>query len=163
MKRMLGTARAVASACLILLVTPAVAQPPTVFTFQGQLRDAGEMYDGTVDLAFRLYDAATGGNQIGPENLFGGYVVAETSPTPGAVVIATGAEVHAVIAAAEALAVDGTHLRVLSMPCLELFLAQEAEYQTRLLGDGLPVLAVEMGRPEIWCQLTGSPSPRSRV
>ena len=86
----------------------------------------------------------------------GGYIVSETSPTPVAVVVATGAEVHAVVAAAEALAQDGTHLRVVSMPCLELFLAQEEEHRSAVLGDGLPVLAVEMGRPEIWCQLTGT-------
>jgi transketolase len=86
----------------------------------------------------------------------GGYVVAEPSETPSAVVIATGAEVHTAMAAAEELGRDGTHLRVVSMPCLELFLAQDEEYRNQLLGADLPILAVEMGRPEIWCQLTGS-------
>ncbi|MDY7108402.1 MAG: hypothetical protein SYC29_07165, partial [Planctomycetota bacterium] len=40
------------------------------FTCQGRLESEGEPFDGTVDLAFRLYDAATEGNQIGPELVF---------------------------------------------------------------------------------------------
>ena len=35
-------------------------------------------------------------------------------------------------------------------------MAQDEEYRSRVLGQDLPIVAVEMGRPEIWCQLTGS-------
>lgn len=35
------------------------------FTYQGQLHNAGGSFDGEVDLEFRLYDAASGGSQVG--------------------------------------------------------------------------------------------------
>jgi len=42
----------------------------SVFTYQGQLTEAGTPVAGPVDLAFRLYDGAAGGMQIGPEVAF---------------------------------------------------------------------------------------------
>ena len=39
------------------------------FTYQGRLLESGEPYTGIADLAFRLFDAETGGNQVGPELL----------------------------------------------------------------------------------------------
>lgn len=48
-------------------VTSAVADPVgSVFTFQGQLKQTGMPYDGTADIAARLFDAAGGGSQVGP-------------------------------------------------------------------------------------------------
>ena len=43
------------------------AQTPLspAFTYQGELSGAGTPVTGTYDIRFRLYDAATGGNQIG--------------------------------------------------------------------------------------------------
>lgn len=38
----------------------------TAFTYQGQLRDGGLPADGSYNLQFSLYDAATGGNKLGP-------------------------------------------------------------------------------------------------
>jgi hypothetical protein len=35
-------------------------------TYQGQLRQAGEPFDGTADLRFSLFDASSGSGQIGP-------------------------------------------------------------------------------------------------
>ncbi len=53
----------------VLMVAPGVlhAQTPvgTEFTYQGQLRQAGDPVDGQADMVFRLYDAAAGGNQVG--------------------------------------------------------------------------------------------------
>jgi hypothetical protein len=49
------------------LATGALAQPlGTVFTYQGELRSSGTPITGDTDFRFRLYDAATSGNQIGP-------------------------------------------------------------------------------------------------
>ena len=86
----------------------------------------------------------------------GGYVLLEPSRRPDAVVIATGAEVSVTLDAAKILATQGIALRVVSMPCVELFLAQDASWQTNVLPRELPTLAVEMGRPEGWCRFTGS-------
>ena len=45
----------------------ATAQPlSTAFTYQGELRSAGAPASGAYDLRFRLYDAASGGAQVGP-------------------------------------------------------------------------------------------------
>ena len=48
----------------------------------------------------------------------------------------------------------GKPLRVVSMPCVEAFLEQPADYRKEVLGI-LPVLAVEMGVPDPWCRFTG--------
>src|SRR4051812_3267315 len=50
--------------CLCALAT---AQPlTTAFTFQGEMRSGATPASGLHDLRFRLYDAATGGAQVGP-------------------------------------------------------------------------------------------------
>ena len=58
------------------------------------------------------------------------------------------------VAARDLLAAEGIAARVVSIPCLELFHEQDDAYQQAVLGDA-PRFAVEMGRPEWWCQLTG--------
>lgn len=88
--------------------------------------------------------------------LRGGYVLRDADQ-PTATLIATGAEVGAAVAAADALASKGIKLRIVSMPCVEVFLAQDAAYRGKTLRSDLPVFAVEMGRPETWCQFTGKP------
>jgi hypothetical protein len=52
---------------LALASAPCAAQAPlgSAFTYQGELASAGSPATGTYDIRFRLYDAASGGNQIG--------------------------------------------------------------------------------------------------
>jgi hypothetical protein len=45
----------------------AFAQFDTTFTYQGRLIQGGEPVTGTVNLSFRLYNAAAGGSQVAPE------------------------------------------------------------------------------------------------
>ncbi|MEX2218997.1 MAG: hypothetical protein WD749_09580 [Phycisphaerales bacterium] len=62
------SALCVAAAVLCAATRPAPAQlplPPTM-TYQGELHSAGQPVTGPADLRFSLFDAATGGNQIGP-------------------------------------------------------------------------------------------------
>ncbi|XVJ58120.1 MAG: collagen-like protein [Tepidisphaera sp.] len=57
---------------LAAIVTPALAEPvSTAFTYQGELRDSSRPVDGVRDIRFRLYDAASGGSQVGPTLLAG--------------------------------------------------------------------------------------------
>ncbi len=85
--------------------------------------------------------------------LRGGYVLVEATAAR-ATLIATGAEVGLAVAAATLLGQRGVPTRVVSMPCVELFSAQDAAYQKQVLGAA-PVFACEMGRPEPWCVFTG--------
>lgn len=57
------------------------------------------------------------------------------------VIAATGSEVGFSIAAADALA--GKKVRVVSMPCLELYDAQSAEYKASVFPEGVPIMSVE--------------------
>ncbi len=50
---------------LIFCISPAFAQGTTAFTYQGQLHDDGTNANGTYSMTFKLYDAASGGGQIG--------------------------------------------------------------------------------------------------
>ena len=86
--------------------------------------------------------------------LRGGYLLRDADAAC-ATLVATGSEVGLAVAAADELARRGKVARVVSVPCLEVFLAQPKAYRADVLGSA-PVFAIEMGRPEIWCQLTGS-------
>lgn len=47
------------------------------FTYQGQLRNAGQLVNGTADLRFTLWDAETGGSQVGSMNSVSNYQVVD--------------------------------------------------------------------------------------
>jgi transketolase len=87
--------------------------------------------------------------------LKGGYVVSSPTAAPAVVVMASGSEVHVAVEAAAALASQGIPARVVSVPCLETFLAQPAEYRTELLPVGVPRIAFEAGRGMPWGSLIG--------
>jgi transketolase len=74
----------------------------------------------------------------------GGHVVVESDGAPELVIVATGSEVGISIEAARALAGEGRKVRVVSVPCLEVFVAQDQAYQDQVLG-GAPRLLVEAG------------------
>ena len=62
------------AALVVLLPSPARAQTPlgTVFTYQGQLKQSGSPASGAFNMDFKLYDALTIGNQVGPTLFFNG-------------------------------------------------------------------------------------------
>ena len=86
----------------------------------------------------------------------GGYIAWEPEGGPEAVVVATGSEVHVAIDAAKKLARKGRKLRVVSMPCREVFLAQEYEYRREILPHKMPKAVVEAGTPGGWWRIAGS-------
>ena len=68
------------------------------------------------------------------EALKGGYVVADSSKeTPDAIIIASGSEVSLSIEAKEVLAKEDVDVRVVSMPCMDIFEKQSLEYKEKVL------------------------------
>jgi len=63
----------------------------------------------------------------------GGYILRDVEGTPDVVIIATGSEVQLALSAAEHEQAKGFKIRVVSMPCVERFLEQEAAYQNLVL------------------------------
>jgi transketolase len=87
--------------------------------------------------------------------LKGGYVVREAA-SPDVVFVGTGSELQLCLAAADALTAEGKTARVISMPSVNLFLQQPAEYRDALIPPGHPaVVSVEAGVTLPWKALTG--------
>ncbi len=87
----------------------------------------------------------------------GAYAVQDPGAATRVVLVATGSEVALACDAAEKLGGEGVPARVVSMPCVELFLEQPLEYQRSLVPtDGTPVVAVEAGRAESLRRFTGA-------
>lgn len=87
--------------------------------------------------------------------LKGGYIVSSPDGTPDVVVMASGSEVHIAAEAAAVLALQGIKARVISVPCLETFLDQPAEYRSQILPAGIPRVVFEAGRGMPWGSLIG--------
>jgi transketolase len=86
----------------------------------------------------------------------GAYVLADAD-APRAVVIATGSEVSIAMAARDQLAADGIPVRVVSMPCWELFSAQEKSYQDQVLPPSITArVSIEAGVTFGWQQWIGA-------
>jgi transketolase len=93
-----------------------------------------------------------------PEDVWrGAYAVQDPGAETKVVLVATGSEVALACDAAEKLRCDGVPARVVSLPCLSLFLQQPEEARRRLIpADGTPVVAVEAARGESLWRLVGS-------
>jgi transketolase len=87
----------------------------------------------------------------------GGYVLSEPPKgVPAAIILASGSEVHLALDAARALAEEGRRVRVVSMPSIELFAAQPAEYRDAVLPPAVRVrVAVEAAHPQPWWRWVG--------
>jgi transketolase len=87
----------------------------------------------------------------------GGYVLAEAAGgDPAAILIATGSEVEIALEARELLAQEGIAARVVSMPCVEWFTAQEASYQEEVLPSRVRArVSVEAGVALGWRAFVG--------
>ncbi len=86
----------------------------------------------------------------------GAYVLDESDGTPDLVLIGTGSEVQLCLGAAEVLRAEGRSVRVVSMPCWELFEEQDVEYQHAVLGLDAPRLSVEAGSTFGWSRWADS-------
>ena len=80
----------------------------------------------------------------------GAYVLAESEGKRQAILIATGSEVAIALEAREILQAEGIGVRVVSMPCMELFEAQEESYRKRVLPAGPVRVGIEAGVRTGW-------------
>ena len=86
----------------------------------------------------------------------GGYVLRDAEGTPQIILIATGSEVALAMSAAEILASEGVAVRVVSMPCVELFDAQEESYREQVLPSSVSArVVIEAGVTETWWRFAG--------
>ncbi len=81
----------------------------------------------------------------------GGYVRVEGT---GVVIVATGSEVPLAEEAAVLLDRAGVSARVVSMPCVEVFTSQPADYRAVVLGTDMPVFTLEAGSTAMWQAVT---------
>jgi len=85
----------------------------------------------------------------------GGYVAWRSGRKELCAVIATGSEVFVAVEAARLLEQEGIGCRVISMPSVELFLAQPKPYKEGVLPKRLPCAVVEASSPLGWFRLVG--------
>ncbi|GMA49642.1 transketolase [Alicyclobacillus contaminans] len=87
----------------------------------------------------------------------GGYVIFQHGQGDALILMASGSEVQWVLGAGKALAERGVAVRVVSMPCLDLFNEQDEAYKESVLPKRVTKrLAVEMASPMPWYQYVGS-------
>jgi transketolase len=86
----------------------------------------------------------------------GGYVLVSESGQLDAIIIATGSEVELAAGAAAALAAEGVGVRVVAMPCVEVFADQEPDYCESVLPARVRArVAVEAAHPDFWHRFVG--------
>ena len=86
----------------------------------------------------------------------GGYVLRDCDGAPEVILIATGSEAQLAVDAAAALTAKGRKVRVVSMPCTELFDAQPADYRESVLPAAVRArVAVEAASVDGWWKYVG--------
>jgi len=117
-----------------------------------------ERTDGPVGLSFSRQKVPTlDRSDLAPASMLerGAYTLWE-SGSPDLILIATGAEVGLALEAGRKLAADGTAVRVVSMPCWELFEEQPAEYRDEVLPPEVKArLSIEPGVAQGWSRWVG--------
>lgn len=87
----------------------------------------------------------------------GAYIVSkEEGEQPDGILIAAGSEVSLVLQAQKLLKEKGKDVRVVSMPCMNLFKEQDVQYKEFILPSQIEKrMAVEMGACQSWYEFTG--------
>lgn len=84
----------------------------------------------------------------------GGYILKDCSGTPEILVLASGSEVSLAVEAVATL--PDKRIRVISLPCMEIFDAQDQAYRDSVIPPSVRKrLAVEAGRPDLWYKYVG--------
>ncbi len=86
----------------------------------------------------------------------GGYTLLDCEGSPKAIIIATGSEIELAVGAAQKLKEKGQAVRVISMPCAEVFEAQNAAYRESVLPAKITArVAIEAGVTDGWVKYVG--------
>jgi hypothetical protein len=86
----------------------------------------------------------------------GGYILEDSNGTPELILIGTGTELELATKAAAVLRAEGANVRVVSMPCVELFEEQDAAYRESVLPAAVRKrLVVEASSSFGWHKYTG--------
>lgn len=86
----------------------------------------------------------------------GGYALVDGGETPQAVIMASGSEVELAVKAAAQLGEKGMPVRVVSVPCLDRFMAQDKAWRDSVIPPSVKArLAIEAGVPDSWWRLVG--------
>jgi len=85
----------------------------------------------------------------------GGYVLSEAAGELHAILIATGSEVGLAMDAQKALAAEGIHVRVVSMPSTNVYDKQDAAYKESVLPKVTKRVAIEAGVTGFWHKYVG--------
>lgn len=86
----------------------------------------------------------------------GGYVLFQQGKGDQLILMASGSEVSLVLEAGKKLAAEGVAVRVVSMPCLDVFDKQDVAYKESVLPEHVAKrFAVEMAQPQSWYKYVG--------
>lgn len=86
----------------------------------------------------------------------GAYILKDCEGAPSVIVLATGSEVSISLAAVESLQQEGIQARLVSIPSVDVFEAQDADYQKQVLPAAVRQrVAVEAGGVDYWHKLVG--------
>jgi transketolase len=86
----------------------------------------------------------------------GAYILKDCEGEPSVIVLATGSEVSISLAAVESLQGEGVKARLVSIPCVDVFEAQDAEYREQVLPNAVRHrVAVEAAGVDYWHKLVG--------
>ncbi len=87
----------------------------------------------------------------------GGYILRDSESIPDIILIATGSEVGIAVEAAESMGMEGIAVRVVSMPCTDLFDEQNEKYRSEVLPKEVGCrLAIEAGVSDYWWRYVGT-------
>ena len=86
----------------------------------------------------------------------GGYILKDCDGEPQIILMGTGSEVELATSAAQILAADGIKVRVVSMPCTNVFDKQDAAYKESVLPASVTArAAIEAGSTALWYKYVG--------
>ena len=82
-------------------------------------------------------------------------MLSEAKTKAQVILVATGSEVGLAMQAKAKLADDGIDVRVVSMPCTQLYDRQDRAYRQSVLPDSTPKIAIEAGVTDFWWKYVG--------